>query len=357
MHSNTYAEWLITLLISCFMIFLFTLFLYLHRQERTRILNGFILNAFLGALALFTICLSGATNNHYIFILTTIPFIAFLIISTFGLFALIIGLFLNAHILMKKEGRRFSNCLTLALGIITLVSLIVLIINPGRFIPEEIVSIYMAMTIIFVYFVLDGTSFLTAYLLYRFNRPKLNQNFIIVLGSGLINDQVTPLLASRIEKAIGFYKKQSSVMTPPKLIFSGGQGHDENLSEAKAMQNFVLEKGIPLEDTIIEDRSINTYQNMLFSKKIIEEIKGENYTSIFSSNEYHIFRSGMLARKAGLKSQGVGAKTAFYFWPNAMIREYIAILVMQRKRHIMVTSTILGLSILLTSVKLIFSFF
>ena len=33
----------------------------------------------------------------------------------FGVVALMFGLFLNARILMKREGRRFTNCLTLIL--------------------------------------------------------------------------------------------------------------------------------------------------------------------------------------------------------------------------------------------------
>ena len=39
---------------------------------------------------------------------------------TFGIVALMFGLFLNARILMKREGRRFTNSLTLiaALGIL-----------------------------------------------------------------------------------------------------------------------------------------------------------------------------------------------------------------------------------------------
>ncbi len=54
--------------------------------------------------------------------------------------------------------------------------------------------------------------------------------------------KVPPLLASRIHKAIDFYWKQAAVNTPPTIIFSGGQGPDEGLPEAEAMQKYAVEK-------------------------------------------------------------------------------------------------------------------
>ncbi|MDR4458630.1 YdcF family protein, partial [Bacillus tropicus] len=84
-----------------------------------------------------------------------------------------------------------------------------------------------------------------------------NQDLIIVLGSSLINDKVPHLLASRIHIAIDFYWKQAAVNTPQTIIFSGGQGPDEGLTEAEAMQKYAIEKGIPLEHTVQEKRSVN----------------------------------------------------------------------------------------------------
>ena len=99
--------------------------------------------------------------------------------------------------------------------------------------------------------------------------------------------------------------------------FSGGQGPDEGLPEAEAMQSTLLKRN-SLEHTVQENRSVNTYQNMLFSKEIMDSLKPEGkYNSIFTTNNFHLFRAGIYARQAGLNSQGIGSKTAFYYWPNA----------------------------------------
>ncbi|MBZ9633404.1 YdcF family protein [Clostridium sp. FP1] len=65
------------------------------------------------------------------------------------------------------------------------------------------------------------------------------------------------------------------------------------------------------------------------------------------TNNYHLFRSGIYARLTGLKSQGIGSKTAPYFLPNAMIRGYIAIVAMHKKGHIIIVTLILIFSLIL----------
>lgn len=51
---------------------------------------------------------------------------------------------------------------------------------------------------------------------------------------------------------------------------------------------------------------------------------------MFTTNNYHVFRAAMYAKRANLKADGVGSKTAFYFLPTAMIREFIGILSRQK---------------------------
>ncbi|MDZ5605687.1 YdcF family protein [Bacillus pseudomycoides] len=333
---------------------LLVIFLFFYLRDPRSLLIGFLFNLFFCSSLILFLYLGFSSNYAILRIIAIIPFIIIFLILTFGIFALMIGLFLNARILMRKEGRRLSNCLTLIAGMGMLLIMLSLIVEPTRFFSPHFQPIFSGIFLIMVYFFFHISTFLTAYFLYQFNRPRRNQDFIIVLGSGLINDKVPPLLASRINKAIDFYWKQAAVSSPPTIIFSGGQGPDENLPEAEAMQKYAVEKGIPIEHTIQENRSVNTYQNMLFSKQIMDSLK-DNYKSIFTTNNFHLFRAGLYARQAGLKSQGIGSKTAFYYWPNAMIREYIAIVVMSRKFHMKVVGVILGFCVFLSAISFLFN--
>ncbi|MEQ5974460.1 YdcF family protein [Bacillus cereus] len=335
---------------------LFIIFLISYLKDPRKIINGFLFNAFVCFFLLFCVIISVNSSSDVLRYIIILPILALLIMLPFGIIALMFGLFLNARILMKREGRRFTNCLTLLAALGMLFFMLLPIINPASLVSSHLEPIFAAISLISFYFFIHLSNFLSAYFLYQFNRPRRNQDFIIVLGSGLINDKVPPLLASRINKAIDFYWKQAAVNTPPTIIFSGGQGPDEGLPEAEAMQNYAVEKGIPLEHTVQENRSVNTYQNMLFSKEIMDSLKPEGkYKSIFTTNNFHLFRAGIYARQAGLNSQGIGSKTAFYYWPNAMIREYVAIVVMGRKRHMKICGTILGFALFISVLSFIFS--
>ncbi len=159
---------------------------------------------------------------------------------------------------------------------------------------------------------------------------KKQIDYIIVLGSGIKSEEVPPLLKSRLDKAIEYYVKNSS----SKIVVSGGQGADEPVSEAFAMKKYLLSQQIPEEKILVEDASTTTYENMKFSKKIIfEDWKNdkENPKILFSTNNYHVLRGALYARKAQLKAEGVGAPTALYFLPTALIREYIALLMLYKK--------------------------
>lgn len=335
---------------------LFIIFLISYLKDPRKIINGFLFNAFFCSFLIFCTITSYDSGNNTLHSIILLPILALIIMIPFGIVALMFGLFLNARILMKREGRRFTNCLTLIAALGILFFMLLPIINPASLFSSHFQPIFAGISLITVYFFIHLSNFLTAYFLYQFNRPRRNQDFIIVLGSGLINDKVPPLLASRINKAIDFYWKQASVNTPPTIIFSGGQGPDEGLPEAEAMQKYAVEKGISLEHTVQENRSVNTYQNMLFSKEIMDSLKPEGkYRSIFTTNNFHLFRAGIYARQAGLNSQGIGSKTAFYYWPNAMIREYVAIIVMGRKRHMKVCGTVLGFALFVSVLSFIVS--
>lgn len=332
---------------------LFIIFIISYSTEQRSMRNGMLFNLFVLSLGFVSFLVSFTSDNMILRVAIVFPILIGIVLIPFVFVALIVGLFLNARILLKREGKRLANSLTLLLGLAILSYLVFLSFNLTTKVPLAFVPILAALSLTILYFFVNASNFLSAYFLYQFNHPKRNQQFIIVLGSGLINDQVPPLLASRIERAITFYEQQKKVATPPTIIFSGGQGPNEGLSEAEAMQRYATARGIPEEHTIQENQSVNTYENLVFSKKIMDTRMPEGYNSIFTTNNFHLFRAAIYAKQAGLASQGIGAKTALYYWPNAMIREYIALVVMFKKRHVLVIGTLFAVAILTSLLLLI----
>ena len=106
------------------------------------------------------------------------------------------------------------------------------------------------------------------------HRPSLDQDFIVILGCSFRKDgTLTPLLKGRVDRAVRFWCKQKEKTgKTARFIPSGGQGADECISESEAMKRYLVsECEIPEVYIIKEDQSKNTFQNMTFSKKIIEE--------------------------------------------------------------------------------------
>lgn len=319
----------------------FSLFCFFYFKEKCRLRNGWLLNLFLisfmGYVGLVTATSSSLIGAGILAVLL----ILFLVTILFGLYAAIIFLIGNSFIVLRHESRKLPNLLTLILGL-AIIALIILQSFGPKILPNWSVILLSIPTTIAVYFFIVFWNFLSISLLYQFNHPKYNQDFIIVLGAGLINgEKVTPLLAKRIDRAIQFYRKQSEeTLSPPQLLMSGGQGPDEKVPESQAMREYALEQGIPAEDILMEAQSTNTLENMRFSKEIMEHEKPSGYHAIFTSNNYHIFRAGMYAEDVGLKIDGIGSKTARYYLPNAFLREFIAVALMNKRLHLFICGLI-----------------
>lgn len=332
----------------------FGIFFFLYKRNRYRLVVSFTFLLSI-AFAAFTIFLSSTgqdTQNKFLqffyaifFVLISI-FIFFVFI--FGIYILIFLLFLNARSMFKKERKTIANSLTLliAIGLLLFVILswaMAIVDN----VPIWLQAIYSGCVMILAYFLIHIILFFTSILLCNFSMPKKNQQYIIVLGCGLVNGKVSTLLARRVDAAIKFYRKQEKKTAPPILVFSGGQGADEPLSEAMAMQEYALENGIPVENTLLEPNSVNTLENMKFSKNVIKYNELEKpYKAIFATSNYHIFRSGVYAKKAGIPMLGIGSKTALYYLPTALLREYLAYWWLHKKSNIILSIVffLLGLS-------------
>ena len=162
--------------------------------------------------------------------------------------------------------------------------------------------------------------------------PSMDRDGIIILGCGFRKDgTLPPLLRGRVDRAIAFWKEQKEKYGKVALIIpSGGQGRDEIMPEAAAMKRYLLEQGVPESVIRPEEKSTNTLENMRFSGKILEA-EAPGGKAVFSTTNYHVFRSGVWAARAGVNAEGIGSRTRWWFWPNAFMRECLGLLKNQWK--------------------------
>ena len=173
--------------------------------------------------------------------------------------------------------------------------------------------------------------------------PAPDRDYLIILGCAIRKDGTpTPLLAGRIDRAIKFYEKQKSE-TGKELLFvtSGGKGSDETLSESAVMKRYLIEHGIPEDRIVEENKSVDTYQNMKFSKEKIDAIDPSGKIA-FSTTNFHVFRSGIFARRFKMRAIGIGAKTKWYFWPNASVREFVCLLTKHKLKQAIIFTVMIA---------------
>ena len=248
-------------------------------------------------------------------------------------------------VLIKKEGFKLSNLLGVILGFYAFLGLFgsqiiymftIKLVGVGNMlILKKFIDI--SINVILTYFYSLIISTLYCNIKAATHIPNYDKDFVIILGSKINADgTLTPLLKGRVDKAINFGKNQYEIANK-RIIYvpSGGRGVDEVMSEANAMKNYLIQNGIDKDSIIIEDKAVNTIQNMEFSKNKIDK-KKKNANIIFSTNNYHVFRSGVIACNLGTNCEGIGSRSKWYFHTNALIREFVANLYNERKKHFLI---------------------
>ena len=302
------------------------MFYYSFSKDRSRYRNCHLLCLALLSMVPLVTTVSGDQAGEVILVTFWLVVSAIMIVPFF--------LIHNGIVMIRNEGRSAAHLLSLALGIAILVGEILTVYNVVLYAKvfgleaQEVYlhsPVFLVTTLIAVTVIYGSVSFLIfmIYSVFLMIIPRSKDfDYVIIHGAGLINgEKVSRLLQERLDKAILVYRKDPS---PTKLIPSGGKGSDENISEAEAMKRYLLEQGIPESDIIMEDRSTTTLENLKFSKEIIDSREGRKYTALVTSN-YHVYRALRYCRRVGLKCKGIGSRVAFYYWPSALIREFIAV--------------------------------
>ena len=267
----------------------------------------------------------------------------------------IVFLLVNTVVVVRNNG--FS--LTSMLPFLMAGFLVLLIASPtivNYFDPDTrhiIVFILGLFTLEGLWFSFTFVALLLYSWVYRLLPRRRQYDYIIIHGAGLDGPRPTPLLAGRIDKALELWSKQHQ---HGKFVVSGGQGADEVVSEAQAMRDYLLEKGVPADAILMEDKSTTTWENLRYSLAIINadratgvdatssaavassgdvtttasDVSGtatssSGFTTAVVTSDFHVFRCAEYAHNLGIKADGIGSHTKGWYWPTAFIREFIAI--------------------------------
>lgn len=153
------------------------------------------------------------------------------------------------------------------------------------------------------------------------DKPDNKSATVVVLGCKVVGTQPSMMLGERLDAAYKYLNDNPDAV----CILSGGQGADEEMSEARCMYNYLADKGISGDRLIIEEKSASTRENLKFSGDIIKE-HNLNEEIILITNEFHLYRAGKVADSLGLSHKSVPAYTNIWLFPTYYVRELYGIL-------------------------------
>lgn len=150
---------------------------------------------------------------------------------------------------------------------------------------------------------------------------KNTTEYAILLGCKVNGDKPGVFLRQRVYAGYRYLEQNPS----SKIILSGGQGNNEDISEASCMYNELLSMGISPDRMIIEDTSTNTEENFKNSKELMSN-NGVDITELtVITNDFHEYRACQFAKKQGINANPYPSKTVWNGYMPFATREVIAI--------------------------------
>ena len=132
---------------------------------------------------------------------------------------------------------------------------------------------------------------------------------VIVLGAAVRKGEASPAFAGRIRHGIELWKKGLA----PKIIFTGGLGHDGLIPESEVARGIAVRDGIPTGDIFTETVSTSTWENFTEAARIMRE--NGLHRAIVVSDPYHLHRASIMAEDSGFSAvTSPTPYTAFQTW-------------------------------------------
>lgn len=262
-------------------------------------------NSIFLALSLASLFVVAAYATNGTIVNTLLNIVLYAVIPLILLFISFVFIYAGV-IAIKRERFSLAHSLSIAFGVgIWGAFVAVAVTISAKNLSTITMSMVVLIALIAMYVIFTFSALFIYSQLYRLLPKNKNCDYIIVHGAGLLNgERVSPLLAGRLNKGIEVFESSGR---KAKIIVSGGQGSDENISEAEAMKKYLLEKAISEHDIIMEDRSTTTLENMMFSKKIdvFKKDYGSDYAPIprdFCNKRLSCFSDRLVCKTSWIKS-------------------------------------------------------
>lgn len=118
---------------------------------------------------------------------------------------------------------------------------------------------------------------------------------ILVLGAAQYNGRPSPVLKARLDHALDLYRRGYA----PRLIFTGGVGQGDTLSEGEVSRRYARDAGVPDSVILVERQGVTSAQSVGAAAALMRA--SGLRSALVVSDSYHMMRLEVLARRAGIR--------------------------------------------------------
>jgi uncharacterized SAM-binding protein YcdF (DUF218 family) len=123
--------------------------------------------------------------------------------------------------------------------------------------------------------------------------PTIRQaDAIVVLGAAQYNGRPSPVLQARLDHALDLYDRGLAT----RLIFTGGTGVGDTVSEAEVSRRYALSHGVPASAIMTERDGLSSAQSVRAAAALMQSAGLES--ALIVSDSYHMMRLELLARRS-----------------------------------------------------------
>jgi uncharacterized SAM-binding protein YcdF (DUF218 family) len=117
---------------------------------------------------------------------------------------------------------------------------------------------------------------------------------IVVLGAAQYDGQPSPALQARLERAAELHEAGFA----PVVVVTGGRRPGDRFTEAKAGQEYLLQRGVPAEALRLEVLGKNSWESLAATARFL---RAEDIDEVLLvSDSYHSYRITDIAHEVGL---------------------------------------------------------
>jgi uncharacterized SAM-binding protein YcdF (DUF218 family) len=119
---------------------------------------------------------------------------------------------------------------------------------------------------------------------------------IVVLGAAQYDGRPSPVLRARLDHAVRLYQEGIA----PRIIFTGGVGVGDTVSEAEVSRRYAMRAGVPDSAILLERVGVSTAESLAAVAELMNQ--AELRSAVLVSDPFHMLRLRIVASRHGLRA-------------------------------------------------------